>query len=485
MNSAWCRRPPRPERHRSRRGLLDFPKIGFNADSVVITGDEFFDGGNVGILSFNKSTLLSGDFTNNLYTITGYPTNWGLMPARMHGAAPGDPMYFVDEAGWDNGSAIRVWTATGLNSGSPTFSSTDIGVNTYGFPVPANQPGGPGSVATNFAWIISADWQNNILVAAHNATIPGDNFSTTHAIWYEFSTSGTPSLMDQGVINSGQGVHSYMPSVAVDAAGDIGITYMESSNSEYISMYVGAHVKGAAAGATQTVLTRAGDGYLNYSFRTGDYSSIVFDQTRNTFWASNEYSPANSGTDIWATYIASFQTLLAVTGSDPAAGSVIATTPTDFTINWSDAIDPNSLSTDDLIVNGIAAHSVTVSADFMTTVFHYDVSPVTTEGLQTMDIPGGARSGGSGVSGSVAASASLASQRPHGDTVESTAERDQRSLPVRRLRRSGNDLDGRRGVGLGGAFHPQSSPVTMVRIPPRRGRLPSVGDRRQRRFGRK
>src|SRR5919201_2650551 len=107
------------------------------------------------------------------------------MPAKMHGdTLAGGPLYFVDEAGWDNGSKMRVIAATGLLSGNPTFTSTDFDVSSYGFPVPADQPGGPSSVATNFAWVISADWRNGILAAAHNATIPDDSFTTTHAQWY-------------------------------------------------------------------------------------------------------------------------------------------------------------------------------------------------------------------------------------------------------------------------------------------------------------
>src|SRR5262249_20092171 len=158
----------------------------------------------------------------------------GVMPAKMHGdTLAGGPMYFVDEAGWDNGAKVRVITGTNLLSSSATFVDTDLNVDPYGFPVSAGQPGAPRSVATHFAWILSADWRGGILAAAHNVTTPDDGFSTTHARWYKFSApedgSTPPSLLDQGTIENGAGVHSYMPSAAVNAAGDIGITYMESS----------------------------------------------------------------------------------------------------------------------------------------------------------------------------------------------------------------------------------------------------------------
>src|SRR5262249_45469457 len=269
-----------------------------------------------------------------------------------------------------------------LVTGSPTFTSTDLGVAPYGAPVAADQPGAAGSVATNYSWLISADWRNNVLATAHNATTPGDGSTTTHAIWYEVDTSGTPFLKDQGVIDSGPGVHSYMPSAALDGAGDLGITYMESSNSEYVSMWVGIHGVGDPAGSTTTALARTDNSFMSFSSRTGDYSSAVVDADNpSTFWMSSEYSPVNSGSDIWATYISSFHLELAVASSDPAAGSVIGTTPNDFVINWTDAIDPTSVDASDLSVNGLTPDSVSISPDNMTTTFHYVVSPVTTEGL--------------------------------------------------------------------------------------------------------
>jgi hypothetical protein len=377
-------------------GFLDFPKIGFNADEMVITGDQIFGSYAVGIYNFNKSTLLGGDFTYNHYTIPGYPNNWlGLMPAKMHGSVSGDPMYFIDDAGFLQGggtnTAIRVWTGTNLNSGSGTLSSVDLTVNTYGYPTSADQPGASGSVATNFAGMIFADWRRiggvGTLLGSQNATLSFDGFATTHAIVYEVNTD-TMSVEQEIDINPGSGVFTYMPSAALDASGDIGITYIESSSSEYVTMYVAAHGVGDAAGTYTAALTRTDNSFMSVSFRTGDYSNVVVDPSNpNIFWASNEYSPVNSGTNIWATYIASFYTQLTVTTTNPVANSIINTQPTDFTINWSDALDPSTVDAADLTVNGMTASSVTLSNGNLTTDFLFNTSPVTTEGLQTMSIP--------------------------------------------------------------------------------------------------
>ena len=80
----------------------------------------------------------------------------------------------------------------------------------------------------------------------------------------------------------------------------------------------------------------------------------------------------------------------AVTTSDPACNSVTSTQATDFVINLSDAVDPATVDATDFTVNGIPADSFVLSNGNTTITFHFNTSPVTTEGLQTMHIPAGA-----------------------------------------------------------------------------------------------
>jgi subtilisin family serine protease len=81
---------------------------------------------------------------------------------------------------------------------------------------------------------------------------------------------------------------------------------------------------------------------------------------------------------------------MSVAGSTPAAGSIIATTPTDFVVNFSHPYDSTTVDIDgtDMTVNGIAATSRTLT-DADTVTFHFGTSPVAAEGLQTMHIAAG------------------------------------------------------------------------------------------------
>src|SRR3954451_10024895 len=80
----------------------------------------------------------------------------------------------------------------------------------------------------------------------------------------------------------------------------------------------------------------------------------------------------------------------AVTTTTPACNSIISTQPTDFTVNFSDPVDPTSVQASDFTVNAIPATSFVLTNGNTTITFHFSTSPVTTQGPQTMHIPGGA-----------------------------------------------------------------------------------------------
>src|SRR2546423_607389 len=98
----------------------------------------------------------------------------------------------------------------------------------------ASQPGG-GTFATGDARMLDVVLRDDRLLATHTVGINGD----ATARWYEFDVSGlTPMLKQQANIRPASGVDTYYPSIALAANGDIGINYMQSSASEFVSMYV-------------------------------------------------------------------------------------------------------------------------------------------------------------------------------------------------------------------------------------------------------
>ena len=80
----------------------------------------------------------------------------------------------------------------------------------------------------------------------------------------------------------------------------------------------------------------------------------------------------------------------AVTTTDPACNAIINTQSTDFVINLSDPVDPTTVQATDFTVNGTPADSFMLMNSNATIQFHFNSSPVTTPGAQTMHIPAGA-----------------------------------------------------------------------------------------------
>jgi hypothetical protein len=80
-----------------------------------------------------------------------------------------------------------------------------------------------------------------------------------------------------------------------------------------------------------------------------------------------------------------------------ACGIIVFSQPTDFVINVTSAVDPTTVQATDFMVNGTPANAFLLSNGNTTITFHFNSSPVTTEGFQTMHIPAGAFNCGDGM----------------------------------------------------------------------------------------
>jgi hypothetical protein len=397
----------------------DFPKLGWNHDEAVITENMYsnstglFD--HVQVLSFKTSSLFSATPPATLTPGTDYfstdrtSNDYTLVPATMHGAAAGAPMYFAEENSYEDGANLRVVSATKLLSPSPAFTDTVIPVAAYTAPPLANQPGG--QIQTNDSVILSADYRDGLLVAGQNVGLSTD--SDAHARWYEFNVSGTPTLAQQGTIAPAPGVSTYYPAIAIGAGDVIGMTYNQSSLSQYPSVYDTGRTSADIKGTMETpVLAHAGTAtYSDSAFRWGDYSGIAVDPSApGSFWSGAEYAtsalsgmPAN-----WATWISHFSVVPTVISSNPAPQAVVTgTAPTTFSLTFSEPIDKTSITAGSFKVNGVAANSASLSADGLTITYTFAKTPVTQPGTESMSLPAGSVKGQGDEQGNAAFSASF------------------------------------------------------------------------------
>ena len=350
----------------------DFPRAGWNADAHVFTFNMFdfatncFDG--VQIVVIDKSGI-----NPPIAIDRSGASNFTLTPAVMHNSVHDDPMWFVQSFFVNTITVVEMTDVLGA-SGGPTFHPHNIPVASFTEPPNATQKGGGFTLDTGDSRILNAEWRDDHLVATHTIGSSG----LAKARWYEFATGGaSPTLTQQGTITQGS-AHTYYPSIAIAANGDLGLTFMESSSKEFVSMYVTGRSVGDLPGTMQTpVLIKAGErNYVSFDCadahecRAGDFSGITADPgATDTFCAANEYATSLRATENWGTWLTCFKLMpihdFAVTaikapkslsgaGVGPVVGAVTVTIQ-----NRSD--HPETITQADLN-NGLVTLSV-VSAD--------------------------------------------------------------------------------------------------------------------------
>jgi hypothetical protein len=281
------------------------PRLSFNGDAIFITSGTNGDPAAT-LVAIDKATALAG--TDQIYYVS-HPQGLSpaAPPAQMHSTGPdaSGVAWFVFPGGTDaGGSTIRVAMMTGYLSDTPSFTYTSLPVTPYGNGHQANQPGGglttyPNTITTQ------VQYRGGHLVTAMASGVAPDGYVYPKGLYYDIDVSqGTPVLFRQGVIDPGPGVAVQMPSVDIDDGGNLGLTWMESSSTEYLSMWVGiVNQNGQLASA----VAAPGGGFFYASGAIGRYSATVREPgTPGTFWSVNEYTGSDGNSDRWRTHITSF-----------------------------------------------------------------------------------------------------------------------------------------------------------------------------------
>jgi hypothetical protein len=367
----------------------DFDRYGTNAGAYVFTFNMFtfplgtqslFD--HTQILAIDKNAILSSNPSLATHTIDlpGWDgskiVNENVAPVDMHGATATDPMYFVEEANYGSAtnnqlqvlsvaniltasagdfhvSAVTVpsYTSNPLVDSAHPWNSGDQNAN-------APQLGTSDQVQTNDTRILSAAWRRDSQGVEHLVATQEVGATLARGRWYEFTTTPTSATLRQSGEVGAAGAASYFPSIDISPNGNIGVDYLESSSTEYLSMYVTGRTASDPLNTLQTpVLAKAGQASYTLSglepspHRAGDFSGISVDvdssgNPLNTFWAANEY--ARSSAD-WGTWLSNFSL---TTNAAPAGASVTSSTPngtlqgpvSSVTFTFSEAMNTSSFS---------------------------------------------------------------------------------------------------------------------------------------------
>jgi chitodextrinase len=144
------------------------------------------------------------------------------------------------------------------------------------------------------------------MVTSHTVDVGGGRAGIR---WYELRESnGSWSLYQEGTYGPADGQHRWMPSVAMNAAGDIGLGYLLGGSSTYVSTAVtGQSAANSGSGFFDSAeqICAAGTGVQQDTGRSGDYSATSVDPTDDSFWHTNEVF-VSTGQFQWSTFVCNF-----------------------------------------------------------------------------------------------------------------------------------------------------------------------------------
>ncbi|HWM89561.1 MAG TPA: carboxypeptidase regulatory-like domain-containing protein [Thermoanaerobaculia bacterium] len=346
--------------------LNDYPKLGVWPDGIYMAANMFgFPAGGgfatTRVWAFNKAQMYAGAPTVQVVTFDQGAGDFTLLPsnARLQTGTPppGTPNYFVST--WNFLNALTVykfhvdWERISLS----TFTGPDVPLAATGWPnaAVANAPQ-PGTAQlldvlqirammqnqyTNFGGVESL-W-NTHTVRRQNTT----GFAAPR--WYQVDVTGgtVAANLPQAATwdpDAANVIHRFMPSLALDRAGNLALGYSTSNNAapNFPSIkYAGRLAADPVNTFSLTEQTMfAGTASQTTSARWGDYTTMTLDPDGCTFWYTNQYAnPVSQDFDKrWKTRIGSFKydectpvgeggtvsgTVTATVGGAPISGATV------------------------------------------------------------------------------------------------------------------------------------------------------------------
>ena len=298
-------------------GLGDYPKFGVWTDGLYMSANIFgFGAGstfqNVRVWALNKAQMYRGDTTVQVLSFDAPSAEFTLLPsnARLQTGTPpvGAPNYFAVVWQFLNVVGVYKFHADWNSISSSTFSGPFPSLTATGWsqftgaagdvPTPGN------SIDTLYPRLMVQNQYSNIggvesLWDAHTVGAAGATSSQAAVRYYQVKVTG-----DTVEANATQAftyspditAHRFMPSVAVDSAGNMAIGYSATNATLNPAIrYAGRLASDAADSITQAETSLIeGTGTQSGSCgstctRWGDYSAMSLDPDGCTFWYSNMY----------------------------------------------------------------------------------------------------------------------------------------------------------------------------------------------------
>ncbi|HYL97373.1 MAG TPA: carboxypeptidase-like regulatory domain-containing protein, partial [Blastocatellia bacterium] len=335
-------------------GFGDYPKLAIWPDGLYMSVNMFgYASGssfqNPRAYAINKAQMYAGAPSVQVVSFDAPPSDFTILPsnARLQAGTPppGTPDYFVST--WEFINAVTVykfhvdWNHIGLS----TFTGPDSPLAATSWPNAsvANAPsqGGNSLDVLQIRAMVQNQYSNiggaESLWVAH--TVRRQNTSGFAAPrWYQVNVAGgmVAANLVQAATWDPDGanvIYRFMPSIAVDRAGDMAMGYSTSSSTTKPAIkYAGRLATDplntfseTEALLTQGTGTQTGNCGGGSCIRWGDYSSMTLDPDGCTFWYTNEYYSADGLSFLTRIGSFSFPSCTTVGNGGTISGTVTAT----------------------------------------------------------------------------------------------------------------------------------------------------------------
>ncbi len=297
--------------------------------------------------AFERSQMLTGAAAQSVTFIGSSGTTWSFLPSDWNGATvppTGSPNYFLQLQS-NSSVGIYSFSVNWTTPASSTFTGPSV-IATSAFstlPWTSVPQQGTSQLLDNLGDrpMNRLDYRNfgthQSMVVCHSVNV-GSNRAGVR--WYEFrKPAATWTLFQEGTYAPADGLHRWMGSIAINAAGHIALGYSVSSSAMFPAIrYTGRYATDPAGQMTipeETIF--AGSGSQTGLSRWGDYTSMNVDPNGINFWYVNQYQPA-TGSFNWRTRIANIDYTIPVELVSFAANAV----KDEVELNWRTATETNN-----------------------------------------------------------------------------------------------------------------------------------------------
>ena len=330
--------------------LGDYPKFGVWNDGIYMSANMFgfSSSGSYAyprVRSLNKFQMYAGEPTVQVVTFNAPSEEFTLMPAnaRLQTGIPplGSPNYFTVVSQYTNAISTYKFHVDWKKISTSTFTGPSLTFAPASWSsAPATVPVLGGNANDTLATRLMMQNQYTNIGGVESLwnthTVRGSTTTQAAVRYYQVNVTGgtiAVNTTQATTHNPDAALSRYMPSSAVNRAGDMAMVYSTSGSAAMSAIQYAGRLSTDALNTlpqTEQLLVQS-TGSQNTSTRWGDYSAMTLDPDGCTFWMTTEYYITTGGN--WQTRIGSFAFPSCVPSSSGTLQGTVTSSVTNLPIN--------------------------------------------------------------------------------------------------------------------------------------------------------